>query len=147
MDSGLLESYDMGDRGREAAPVGGLFFQMLAAKSCERVELCAAVVFAGLPLGGDPAFLLEFVQGRVERAVADLENVAGDLFQAKADGPAVHGLQGEDFQEKQIQSALNEVGRFAHALSSVTESTVHQLPSVSKGEIREESAQRAVSSE
>ena len=45
----------MRNGGGEAAPVGGLFFQMLAPESGERVKLCAAVVFAGFPFGGDPA--------------------------------------------------------------------------------------------
>jgi hypothetical protein len=59
--SGLLESDDMRNGGGEAAPVGSLFYQMLAPKSCKRVILCAAIVFAGLPFGGDPAFLFELV--------------------------------------------------------------------------------------
>ena len=59
--SGLLEPDDMGDGNGEAAPVGGLFFQMLAPESGERVKLRAAIVFAGLPFGGDPAFLFELV--------------------------------------------------------------------------------------
>src|ERR1700675_4395428 len=59
--SGLLESDDMRNGGGEAAPVGGLLFQMLAPKSGERIILCAAIVFAGLPFGGDPAFLFELV--------------------------------------------------------------------------------------
>jgi len=51
--------------------------------------------------------LFEFVQGRVERAVADLQHVAGDLFEPEADGIAVQGLKCEDFQQKKIESALN----------------------------------------
>jgi hypothetical protein len=57
------------------------------------------------------------------------------LLQAEADGVAIHGFKGEDFQKQQIERALNEIQRFAHGLSSVTESTIHKLPSVSKGKM------------
>src|SRR5271154_1797168 len=87
---------------------------MPAAKPGERIKLCAAIIFAGLPFGGDPTFLLELVQSGVERAIADLQDVAGDLFKAQADGPAVHGLQGENLQKQKIESALEQVRRFAH---------------------------------
>jgi hypothetical protein len=42
-------------------------------------------------------------------------------------------LQGENLQEKKIESALDQVRWFAHALTSVTEGMIHKLPSVSKG--------------
>ena len=104
-----------------------------ASGSGERVELCAAIVFAGLPLRGDPALLFELVQGGVEGAVADLQDVAGDLLQTLADGPAVHGLKGENLQEKKVECALDQIRWLAHGLSSVTEGMIHNLPSVSKG--------------
>src|SRR5882757_1270372 len=97
--SGLLESDDMGNGGGEAAPVGGLFFQMLAPESGERVKLRTAIVFCLLPLGSDPAFLFELVQSRIEGSFTDLQHVAGDGFQAETDGPAVHGLKGENLQK------------------------------------------------
>src|SRR5688500_15273272 len=53
----------------------------------ECVELRAAVVFRRLPLGLDPASLLELVQRGIERAVADVERVFGHLLQAVANGP------------------------------------------------------------
>ena len=48
------------------------------AEARERVELGAPVVLRLLPLGRDPAFLLQLVQGRVERAFADLQHVSRD---------------------------------------------------------------------
>jgi len=42
-------------------------------------------------------------------------------------------LKGENLQEKKVESALNQIRWFAHALSSVTESRIRTLPSVSKG--------------
>jgi hypothetical protein len=132
---GLFESHNVGDGVGEAHPVGRFLFKLRPAETRERIELGAAIVFRGLPLRGDPAFLFELVKSRVERAVADLQDVAGDLLEAQADGVAVHRLEGQNFQEQQVKSALDQVGRFAHRLSSVTERTVHQLRSVSKGNL------------
>ena len=115
----------MGNGGGEAVPVGGFLFELLAAKTRERIELGAAIVFAGLPLGGDPALLFEFVKGGIERAVADLENVAGDLLEALADGPAVERFEGEDFEEEKIECALEKVGRFAHGCSLGYRDRIH----------------------
>src|SRR5689334_733437 len=89
--SHLLEAYDCGDCGGEAIPVVGLDAQLLLAGARERIELRPPIVFRLSPLGGDPSLLLELVQGGVEGAVADLQRVPGDLLQALADLPAVHG--------------------------------------------------------
>src|SRR5438105_3219151 len=95
---------------------------MPAAEARERIKFRAAAEFAGLPFGRDPAFLLELVQRRVERSVADLQHVARDLLQALADGPAVEWLESENFQQQEVESALDEIGWFAQCrISSVTE--------------------------
>src|SRR5947209_2801144 len=111
----LLQLHDAGDRRRQAAPVGGFLLEMPAAGPRERVELRAAVVLARLPLRGDPPLLLQLVQRRIQRPVADLENVARDLFQALADRPPVQRFERDDFQDQQVQGALDEIGRFAHS--------------------------------
>src|SRR6202041_383331 len=108
---------------------------MFTAGTRERIELRAAIVLGDFPLGGNPAFLFELVQCGIERAVADLQNVAGDLLQAQADGEAVERLQREDFQQQQVESALHEIRGLAHALTSVTERSIALLPSVSKGKV------------
>jgi hypothetical protein len=110
------------DGGGEAVPVGGFVIELLTAETSEGVELGATIVFAGLPFGRDPAFLLEFVKSGIERTVADLEDVAGDLREALADGPAVERFEGEDFEDEEVESALEEVRRFGHGgVPSVTE--------------------------
>ena len=93
------QSHDVRNCGGEAVPVGAFLIELLAAKTSERVELGAAVVFARLPFGRDPALLFEFVKSGIERAVAHLENVSGNLRQALADGPAVEWFEGEDFED------------------------------------------------
>jgi hypothetical protein len=70
-----------------------------------------------------------------------LEDVARDLFKAEADGVAVEGFEGQNLQEEEVESALNQVGRSAHCVplgvSSVTEIKIHVLRSVSKGKMWE----------
>ena len=63
----------------------------------ERVELRPQVLLARSPLAGEGAFLLEFVEGGVEGAIADLENVRRGL-EALTDSPAVEGLEGDDLE-------------------------------------------------
>src|SRR5580700_10193903 len=139
--SGLFEFHHIGDRDRETAPVGGFFFELRAAKLGERVKLGATVILCGLPLRSDPPLLLEFVQRWVQGAVTHLEDVPRDLFKAEADGVAVEGFEGQNLQEEKVESALNQVGRSAHCfpsgVSSVTETKIYVLRSVSKGKLRE----------
>jgi hypothetical protein len=70
-----------------------------------------------------------------------LEDVPRDLFKAEADGVAVEGFEGQNLQEEKVESALNQVGRSAHCfpsgVSSVTETKIYVLRSVSKGKLRE----------
>jgi len=72
------------------------------------------VVLRLLPLGLDPALLLELEEGRVERPFAHLKDVARERPQAQADGPAVHRLERQDLQEQEVEGALDEVARLAH---------------------------------
>ena len=114
------------DGGRQPLPVGGFAFELAAARAGQRVELRSPIVLALLPLGGDPAVLLELVQRRIERAVADLQHVVRDLPQALADGKAVQRFEREDLQNQQVESALDEIGGFAHLLARLpSELTVY----------------------
>ena len=96
--SGFLQFNDVRDCRRKPVPIAGLPFELPSPQPRQRIELGAAVVRAGLPLGGNPAFLLELVQSGIEGTVADLENVCGNLLQALADGKAIERLERENFQ-------------------------------------------------
>ena len=61
----------------------------VAALARQRVELGAAVVVGGAPLGLDPAAPLEAVQRRIERALLHAQGVARDQLDALRDRPAV----------------------------------------------------------
>src|SRR6185312_12816340 len=102
----------------EPVPVCRFLFELPAAEPGEGIELGTAVVLARSPFGGDPAFLLELVQSRIERSVTDLKHLAGNLLETLADGPAVQGLQGNDLEDQQVQGSLDQIGRLAHRYSS-----------------------------
>src|SRR4029077_8822634 len=105
---------DLRNGRRETPPVRRLQFELPLSQARERIKFRPPVILGLLPLGGDPAFLFELVQCRVQGSLADLQHVSRNGFQAEADGPPVHGLQRQNFQKQQIQGALHEVVGFAH---------------------------------
>src|SRR5579862_1161424 len=93
----------------EAAPIGGLHFQLLAPGSGQMVEARAAAQLGNAPFGFDPTLMLQTVQRRIKRALIDLQNLFGDLLDAFGNSPAVQraGLQRPEDQE--IESALKKI--------------------------------------
>src|SRR2546425_8737213 len=116
--SGLFELDDPGDSSGDATPVGRLSFELLLPQRGQGIELGSTVVFTRLPLGSNPPAIFQFVQRRIERAVADAQHIAGNLFQTLADGPSIQRLQGQYFENQHVQSPLDEVRRLAHEVSS-----------------------------
>src|SRR6202011_5280999 len=94
-----LEREHPRDRTRDPLPIRGFLVEAFLSEARQRVELCAPIVLAGAPLAPDPACLLEFVESRVERTVADLQDVVGYLRQALADRPPVERLDGENLED------------------------------------------------
>jgi hypothetical protein len=66
--------------------------------------------------------------GTLPAFLADLQHVAGDGSQAKTDGLTVQRAEGEDFQEEQVEGALDEVGRLTH-LGFLDEQAPAKFPS------------------
>src|SRR6266481_2717321 len=87
---------------------------MSAAQPREGVKFCPPAEFARLPLSGNPALLLQFMEGRIERAIADLQHVVRDVPQALTNGPAMKRLQSQDLEKQEVQRALNQIRRLAH---------------------------------
>src|SRR5262245_11121559 len=112
--SRLFHPDDGRDGAREPLPVGAFAFEVLATRAGQVVELRAPPEVARLPLRGDPALLLELVQRGVERSVADLQRVIGDLPEALADRPAVHRLERQNLQDQEVERSLDEIWRLAH---------------------------------
>jgi hypothetical protein len=60
--------------------------------------------------------MFEPVQRRVERALLDLKDFAGNLLDAPSDGPAVFGSEGQSFENQQVQRFLYEAVWLAHSV-------------------------------
>ena len=106
------------DRGGQPLPAGGFAFQLRATRPGQRIVFGAAVVVALAPFGRNPALLFEAVEGRIQRALLDLQDFVGHLPDALCDGPAVPGSKRKGFEDQQIEGALNEVGGLAPRLST-----------------------------
>src|SRR5262245_30890665 len=132
--SHLLKTHERGDGARETVPVSGFDLELLSAGACERIELRPAIVLARPPLGADPAFLLELVEGGIEGAVADLEDVGRQLLEPQPEGPAIHRFEREHLENEEVQRALNEVVRLAHGALSLGYRDEHTIRPLGKQE-------------
>src|SRR5262245_37178398 len=129
MCSGLTEANDAGNGAGKPLPFGGFPVEGAAAGSRERVVLRPPAACRDLPLSAQPSFLFEFVEGGVQRPIAHLQILARHLTQPLADGPRMERLERDDGEEEEIQRSLDEICGLGH-LPSVTEVTLHRLPSV-----------------
>src|SRR4029453_10427245 len=77
------------------------------------------------------------MQGRVERALVDLEHAAGPLLDPLGDAPPVHGLDLERLEHQHVQRALKHFRALAghDALLSTVESRMGRLLSFFKGRL------------
>jgi hypothetical protein len=80
----------------------------------EAVVLGLASAFRELPFGTDPAGLFDAVEGGIEGAFFDAEELVADTLDAGGDAVAVHGFVLEDFEDEEIEGALEDVVGFGH---------------------------------
>src|SRR5271156_4093427 len=116
--SHLRQPQHAGNCRGETFPARGFLFKVPFTQPCERVKLRPAVVLGRLPLSPDPPLLFQLVKRRIKRSVTHLQYVTRNLFQSLAKSPAVERLEGKNLKNQQIQSALDEIRRLAHQLSS-----------------------------
>src|SRR5207248_726245 len=119
-----LRFQDKSHGGGEALPLLDFVAKRLASLFGKAVVTRAAIVLGGLPVALDPAAMLESLEGWVERALIDLEAALGDLLDAESDSPPVHGLQGERFQDEEVDAPSEgvrflRVFRCGHRASSL----------------------------
>src|SRR5262245_56404909 len=98
------------------APILRFDRELTAAGRGEAVILGAAAQLRDFPLGLDPALVLEPMEGRIERALVDLQDVSRNLLDALGDGPAVLGVLLQRAQDQQIERAGQQIGRSRHAV-------------------------------
>ena len=86
-------------------PLPLFILELSAPRGNQPVIFCATVVVGGAPLGFYPAAFLHAVQYWKKRTETYLVSALGDLRDASRDSNSVQGLQGERFQDQQVESS------------------------------------------
>jgi hypothetical protein len=110
----LCRAEDASDGEGELVPAGLFLGELVAAGGGELVELGALAFVGEGPFGGDPALGFEAVEGGVEGAGFDLEDVLGGLFDVLGDGVSVGGAEEEGAEDEEVERALEEVEARGH---------------------------------
>src|SRR5690242_1686743 len=93
---------DPSDRADDAVKLRHFGSELLAAKGGELVVAGTAIPNGRAPFGGNPALDEHALQGRVEGAFFDLQDVVGDELDGIGDFVAVHlPRAGERFQDEE----------------------------------------------
>src|SRR4029077_20624000 len=100
---------------REALPGFQLALQLLPPLARDRVELRVAPQVRRLPFRANPSLLLEAMERRIERALADRQRVVRQQLNALGEAPAVNRLARDGLEDQQIKRALEEIRRLRHA--------------------------------
>jgi len=98
-------------------PAAGFVDELLAAGGGQPVVFRFAIIFRGSPKGCEPSAILQAVEGWIERALFDLQEFAGTVFNDFGDGLAVGGAGGQDFEDQHVQGALENVALGFRGLS------------------------------
>src|SRR5438477_12971302 len=93
-----------------ALPTPSFCEQLLASRARQRVKLRLAVILRSAPFGSNPAALLEPQQGRIERALVELEQVFRNLLDTLGDTIAVQRAYGvKGLQNNEVERALQNL--------------------------------------
>lgn len=85
--------------------------ELPAACDCERIEASATVIFGRAPLGLDPAIEEEPLQRGIERALANLQYVLGNLSKALRDPVSMSWTRNETTEDQEIECAGQQLRR------------------------------------
>src|SRR6185503_1513758 len=95
---------DQADDLRKALPLFELIAKLAATAGGDRVVARAAVVLGRPPDALDVAAMLEALERRIERSLIDVETSARHLLNPDADAPAVHRLERQRLEDKEIDA-------------------------------------------
>ena len=95
-------------RSRQPLPFGGLFYELLASLSSQRIEARLTVILANAPLGADPLLVFKALESKIERTMINEK----DLFRLTLYGARyalpVTRAEHEGFENEQVERALQE---------------------------------------
>ena len=97
------------DRVLHPVPLTRFDGELLPSRRRQPVVLGPPAELGHLPLGFDPALMLEPVQGRVERALVDLEHVLGNVLDALGDRPAMERVLLQRAKDQQVQRSGEQI--------------------------------------
>src|SRR5436305_9233198 len=93
----------------ESLPGGARGVELPAPRGGELVKACAPIVLGSAPGSIHPAPRFETAQGRVERAVVDVEHAARDGLDGLRELPTVRGSSPQQLENDEIERALEEI--------------------------------------
>lgn len=109
--SGFAE--DVADGGGDGGPAALILLELFSAGGGDFVDAGAAFVFGDDPVGGDPTGLFHAMEGGVEGAFLDAEEI-GDGLDVGGDAITVEGAAAiEDLQDQEGECALERI-EFCH---------------------------------
>jgi hypothetical protein len=120
-------------RKSELLPTDSLDVQTAAARRRQFVDSRATIILRCSHLGLDVAAQLEPVESWVQRPLARIQPVTGNLSNTVGDTPAVIGAKGKDLQNQYVERTLEEVG-FRHGALSSSERKYEDLSLGGQGE-------------
>src|SRR5208282_1290297 len=109
----LLGLQNAPDRGRQSIPLGGFFYELLAAGRCQRIKPRLAVICGDSPFRGNPAALLKPLERGVKRSVLHQKLLIRRLLDRARDPLAVLRSKNQRAQDQQIQGALQQFQPFS----------------------------------
>src|SRR5262252_9443547 len=115
MASSLFERRveDQVDGSRHAPPLHQLVVELSPTSASQRVVAGTSVVLGDFPLRLDKALTFESVQGRIERALSELQDALGPLLDAFGNPPSVHRFELQRLEHQHIERALQQIASFS----------------------------------
>jgi hypothetical protein len=109
---GLGDGEDAGDAGEHLFEAGDFLLEVAQSGIGEAVDAGGAAFGGHSGFRFEPSFPEHALEGRVEGAFFDLEELIGDLFDVLDESIAVHRAEAEGLEDHHFQGAGEEVAVF-----------------------------------
>src|ERR1044072_3357708 len=101
---------DFGDGEHQSIPARFFCLQLFSSGACELVELRFAAGFVYVPARRDPTFLLDAIEGGIQRSMFDIQHFVGELAEALDDPVTVQLAQRERLENQHVECSLQQIG-------------------------------------